>query len=78
MRSRFGVHIDYSDSQFNERIWAFNVSSLESFICHSPPLDEAIGGYNHRVVTATVPVVITLNSHLYGEAVAQNFTYYYS
>ena len=73
-RSAAGAHLGYEESPYWARMMGYNASEFMSLVCRTPPLDAAIGRYDHRAVVRTVELQLTLNGQLYGEAI--NFTYY--
>ena len=75
-RSPAGAHLGRNGRSIEGGLLSLNASAgFDSFVCHSPPLDEALGSHNPRAVVQTVELKISINEgSMYG--IGQPFTYY--
>ena len=75
-RSRHGAHLTNDDAKRIERLLTMNASEFDSFLCLSPPLQEALGRRDHRAITRRVELHVSINNDTFGVELGKDFTYY--
>ena len=77
MRGPDGAHIGKADTPLHDGPFELNSThTFNTFVCRTPPLDAALGKYDHRAVVRTVEVFVTINNDTYGPGIGRNYTYY--
>ena len=75
-QSSHSAHLGKGAAKYVELLLSMNASEFDSFVCLSPPLQDALGRRDHRAITRDVELQVSINNDTFGVDLGRQYTYY--